>query len=73
MPESTADTIRNRGDAIDSIVDAADSTNQERDSKAAQGIKGVLASDNPNKPGSALHRAGERKRQAGTLIAQKDE
>ena len=71
MP-TTSETLEGRGDAIDSIVDAADSTNQERDSKAAQGIKGVSASDNPNKPGSALHRAWERKRQAGKLIAQKD-
>lgn len=71
MGDSTRDTLRNRGEAIDSAVDAASATNQERDSKAAQGIKGVTAADNPNKPGSALFRAWERKRQAGTLQAQK--
>lgn len=71
MADSTRDQLRNRGDAIDSAVEAAVATNQERDAKAAQGIKGVKASDNPNKPGSALHRAWERKRQAGTLQAQK--
>ena len=61
----------NRREALDSAIDQASGTLQERDSAAAQGIKGVKASDNPNKPGSALYRAWERKRQAGTLQAQK--
>lgn len=55
---------------IDAALEAAAGTTQERDSSAAQGVKGVKASDNPNKPGGALHRAWERKRKAGTLIAQ---
>jgi len=66
MPDDTR-----RREALDSAIDQASGTLQERDAAAAQGIKGVKASDNPNKPGSALYRAWERKRQAGTLQAQK--
>lgn len=69
MPDEKAKT---RQEQIDDAVSAADGSNQERDSKAAQGIKGVKASDNPNKPGGALARAWERKRLAGELIAQQD-
>lgn len=60
-----------RQEQIDNAVDSADSSNQERDATAQQGIKGVTADMNPEKPGSALNRAWERKRLAGTLIAQK--
>jgi hypothetical protein len=62
---------KTRQEVIDDAIAAADGSNQERDSKEAQGIKGVKASDNPKKPGSALYRAWERKRQAGELQAQK--
>lgn len=72
MPESTRDSLKNAGNRIDDALEAAQGTNQDRDSTAAQGIKGVKASDNPKKPGSALFRAWERKRQAGTLLAQQD-
>jgi gas vesicle protein len=36
MPNSTADILRNRGEVIDSAVEAAEGSNQERDSRAAQ-------------------------------------
>ena len=67
-----ANEATERGDYIDSAVDAASGTNDERDAKVTKGIKGVTADENPNKPGGALARAWERKRQAGTLIAQED-
>lgn len=70
--KATAEALARRQGTIDSAVEAAEGSNQERDSKEAQGIKGVTAADNPEKAGSALYRAWERKRQAGTLIAQKD-
>ena len=68
--EKVRDKLRNRGDAIDDAVAAAEGTLKDRDAKAQQGIKGVLASDNPHKPGSTLHKLWERKRQAGELKAQ---
>ncbi len=62
-----------RGRDIDSAVEAAEGSNRDRDARAkqAEGIKGVKASDNPHKEGSTLAKLWERKRQAGTLQAQK--
>ncbi len=68
MPDEETKT---RQQVIDDAIAAAEGSNQERDTPTV-GIKGVLASDNPNKPGGALSRAWERKRKAGTLIAQQE-
>jgi hypothetical protein len=71
MPDkSLTDKLRGRDQQIQDAVDAAQGTNQERDAAAAQGVKGVKASDNPHKPGSTLAKLWERKRQAGKLVSQ---